>query len=365
MFMQKMAQTWRVRLALLGLLTADASSALADSWKLPERRTYKSENGAYVLVVSPKKLSSQLEYFEDKVEGREDSGGIPGLRGNTPSAELRRVTLSHRQRRIAKFALINEVGPASALVSDDGRWIVTFDNWHSVGLGDSVIVIYRSDGSLVRSLALEDVLLAEDLDELPRSVSSRQWSRGKRIDSSRARLVLQVSRCGWASNCVEEPGILEIDLNDGSLVGPKRQLVPHVVGRVSLSGSGPQEWLRVVPGTSCPASGEGANSTSHTFVTFDDVRPVASGLERPGYTKLAWKARIHGPVILDLDVAQDGSVECVEVVRSLPMGLAEAARSVTLGWRLRAGPMNVRTRIVFDFQRGEEQLPASDRQATP
>ncbi len=346
-------------LALLGLLSAVAP-AFPDSWSLPTRASYPSESGAFVLVVSPKKLSSQLDYFEDKVDGRANAGGVPGLRENAPRAELFQVGPDRRRKRISKFPLVNEVAPVSALVSDDGRWVVTFDNWHTVGLGDSVIVIYRSDGSLVRSLSLEELLLDEDLEELPRSVSSRSWSKGMHIESASARLVLEISRCDLASNCLEKPGVLEIDLSDGSLVGPKRQLVPRAVGRVTLSEPAQQEWLRVGQRSSCGAGTDGVDGELHTFVAFDDLRPVDLGLETPKYTMLGWKARIQGTVVLDLDVSRDGSVDCVEIVRGLPMGLAESARSAALGWQLRAGATKARTRVALNFRRGEEPVPLSE-----
>jgi len=78
-----------------------------------------------------------------------------------------------------------------------------------------------------------------------RPVSSWPWAREKRIDSARARLVIQISRCDWDSGCGEEPGVLEIDLDGGSLIGSKRQLGPHVLARIGISAGDPQDWFRL------------------------------------------------------------------------------------------------------------------------
>jgi hypothetical protein len=43
------------------------------------------------------------------------------------------------------------VAPVSALVSEDGAYLITFDNWHSMGYGDDVVVLYRTDGTLIHS----------------------------------------------------------------------------------------------------------------------------------------------------------------------------------------------------------------------
>jgi hypothetical protein len=49
----------------LALLAVGAFvSAHADSWRLPEQKKYYSPNKKYYLEVTPKKLESQLKYFE-------------------------------------------------------------------------------------------------------------------------------------------------------------------------------------------------------------------------------------------------------------------------------------------------------------
>lgn len=46
----------------------------ADTWRLPTTEKYCSENKRFCLRVEPKNLTSQLAYFEDKVDGKDNAG---------------------------------------------------------------------------------------------------------------------------------------------------------------------------------------------------------------------------------------------------------------------------------------------------
>lgn len=161
----------------------------ADSWRLPSKATYESCNHVFRLTVLPRQLEAQLQYFEDKVEGVEpsgqDAGGLSQARG-----VLERRTGEGEWSPVWDGPLVNDVSPVSALVSDSGDHVVTFDNWHSMGFGDNVVVIYGREGRLVRSLALTDILPEAYVQALPRSVSSLWWSGEHRIEGER--LILKV-----------------------------------------------------------------------------------------------------------------------------------------------------------------------------
>lgn len=169
-----------LRLLLLlafGLLTP--ATVQADSWLEPHVETFASPNGQFRLTVTPGAISSALAYYEDKVQGREPAGQA----GNGPMAATGK--LEQRQSdgswvTVWDKPLVNEVRPVSAIVSDDGRHVATFDNWYSTGFGENVVVLYGADGSLVRSFALSDVVPAYFVDAFPRSVSSLHW----RVDGS-------------------------------------------------------------------------------------------------------------------------------------------------------------------------------------
>ena len=88
----------------------------------------------------------------------------------------------------------NDVSPVSVLVSNSGAYVVTFDNWHHVGRGSNVVVIYGPKGKLVREMGLEDFLPREKVNALPISVSSTWWGHGHYLDEKMQCLVLRVAK---------------------------------------------------------------------------------------------------------------------------------------------------------------------------
>ena len=148
-----------------------AVPARADSWAPPGIGTYVSANGQYRLTVLPREIGSQLAYFEAKARGET----LPELEG--PLGRFEKLE-DGQWVSVWSRALLNEVAPVKAIVSDDGRRVVTFDNWHAVGHGDHVVVLYGADGALVRSLRLDQIVPSYFVEALPASVSSISWREG-------------------------------------------------------------------------------------------------------------------------------------------------------------------------------------------
>ncbi len=61
--------------------------------------------------------------------------------------------------------------------------------------------------------------------------------------------------------------------------------------------------------------------------------PAVERLFFPSYPVIAAKARIQGEVRLELLIGTDGVVESVDVMKGLPLGLAESATEALLNWR--------------------------------
>lgn len=328
-----------------------AATCVADSWRLPETETVYSKNRQFAVSIIPKQLAGQLEYFEDKVEGRADAGAVEGVANNWPRALFYSVDPNQQLNLVAEFKLVNEVAPVTALVSDDGQYLATFDNWHSRGYGNDTIVIYRTDGSLVRSMALEDVLTAKDIEMLPRSVSSIQWSAEHYIDEDRHLLVLRITRCTGLDLCLEKPPEVAIHLADGTLVRPARDLLPQLEPTVSVHpGTTPSgQDLQIEPDD--PLCASQAYFSNAPEVPFDSLQVDTTDLALPSFTELARKAQVRGLVILEL-LLDNGRVACVRTIKGLPLGLTGSARDATLLWRFlpspdRTGP--VRSVVAFDF----------------
>ena len=164
----------------------------ADSWAPPRVTSYLSANGSYRLTVHPRPFTDALDFFTDKVCGREPAGTPSGARQSTARAILERKEGKKGWMQVWAAPLVNEVAPVEAIVTNDGRHAVTFDNWHSMGHGDNVVVIYDWRGAIVRSLALSDFLPEAYLRALPRSVSSLHWRRDPRFSSDGESVIVQL-----------------------------------------------------------------------------------------------------------------------------------------------------------------------------
>lgn len=167
--------------------------ACADSWALPTTATYVSPGGCRRLTVTPRALDSQLSYITDAVQEKRKPGQAASGQ-DEPRAILEQRSASGEWERVWETVLVNDVAPASAIVSDSGDYVATFDNWHSLGWGKTAVVIYDRNGKLVRAMALTDFLPEDWFLTLPRSVSSIWWGGTHRFENGQ--LVLQIAYPG-------------------------------------------------------------------------------------------------------------------------------------------------------------------------
>lgn len=201
---------------------ATGATALADTWLLPTKQQYFSTDKQIRFQVTPRELNGQLDYFQDKVVGKKEQAGQ-----NPNGAALASGKLEIRERNAWRVlwerALVNDVSPTRALVANRGTHVVTFDNWHSVGFGNDVVVIYDAAGKLVRAMGLKDFLPEDYVQALPRSVSSIHWGLAHHLADKDGMLVLQIvvpPEDGGMHQ--EEPAFIEVRvrLADGVVVPP-------------------------------------------------------------------------------------------------------------------------------------------------
>lgn len=189
------------------------SSVSADSWTPPQRRSYYSADKKYCLEVIPKLLKYQLEHLQDKAKGRQGAGAADALENNYARA-IFYVNENGGYTKKSEFRLVNEISPVQALVSADGNYVVTFDNWHRVGIGDDIVVIYRSDGTLIKKFSLEDLFSTADIKGFLKTASSRWWGTGHYLDEKKNIVHLKPYLYG-------QPREFSIDLASGELLQPK------------------------------------------------------------------------------------------------------------------------------------------------
>jgi hypothetical protein len=129
------------------LCMAPVPSVRADSWALPSVTKIRSENGAFELVITPASEKGSASAILRKTQGESSTS-------------------------LWEAKLVNKVAPVSAKVTDSGRYVATFDEWHSVGT--KPVVIYGDGGRLVAELSRADLKL-EDHPNITMSVSSYWW----------------------------------------------------------------------------------------------------------------------------------------------------------------------------------------------
>ena len=146
-------------LLCIPLCMTSPPAARADSWLPPSPKIFASKWGEYGCKLMP-------------LPGKE-------LQFNKPAmAELFRLDKGGKPQRVRKLTLVNI--PHRAMVSDDGKFLVTIDTYGRLGY-DHSLVIYGKDGLPVRDFDLEDLLTEEEIKKVPTTVSSRWWSRGTRF----------------------------------------------------------------------------------------------------------------------------------------------------------------------------------------
>lgn len=314
------------------LMFSTFSSAGTDSWLLPEKRKYNSPNKKYYLEVTPKKLESQLTYFQDKVAGKDSAAPLKKIKENQANGRfcVRGAFGLCSQKR--DFPLVNEVAPVSAIVSDKGDYFVTFDNWHGVGYGDDVVVIYRSDGTLIKKFALNDILTDGDIEALPHSVSSIWWGGKHSIDETTGNLVLQVVSNGQ-NTWTDKAKFLElkVELATGHLLQPKQDRLPQLHFTVE---AGPAfNAVDASPANPmCASTEESFDSPEIARIHAEEFFAKAKEHPLPQYPPIAKLARAIGRVVVEMLVSTEGNVICTRAISGHPL-LRTAAMETLLKWK--------------------------------
>ncbi len=307
--------------ALGGLLmfaTALPTQAWQSSSPAEKRAKYCSENGLHCLVVTP-----------------------AGLRLSAKSLAL--LTSRGEQRgdhTRVKLDLAGSSTPSHALVSNDGRCVVTIIDYSGYNRPSDRVMIFRSDGSLVRRLALEEILSELDIRMLNGSSAGARWTTGQRIVEDTRRLELRIPKCWRSWNCDDE-AIVEIDLATGSLTRPVSDLLPH--SRVTLA---PEE-LRALGEPIAPRSdtlpvcrGGSTFDPAPPSRAIDSAELLSSLLHGPlpEWPEMARKVRLSGLLVMELTIDRGGQVRCSRAVRGLPFGISETVAQRLLEWRFSPAP---------------------------
>jgi len=181
-----------MRVLLFLALLVTSSAAHADSWAPAVTEVYEAPDHSARLTVVPRALTSTLDYFSDKLDGKEPAGAPPGSAAASATAKLE--VRSPAGGWVTKWtkSLVNEVAPVYVVVAPEGKAFATFDNWYSVGVGPSAIVVYDGSGEATKAFALDSIFPDWFVSALSRSVSSIQWRGQPRLSGDGTEVLVPI-----------------------------------------------------------------------------------------------------------------------------------------------------------------------------
>ena len=151
-----------MRYAIALALSLLVTQAFADSWVPAKVAGLASPTGHVVVRVVP---GSNLDAVY----------GFSGTqKGKAAVATFYRLDSAANYEKFKEIVLLNPIAPVFSAVADSGE-LVTLDNWHNMGVGDAVVVVYSPDGKVLRSYGLADIYTEVEIKKFERSVSSIWW----------------------------------------------------------------------------------------------------------------------------------------------------------------------------------------------
>jgi hypothetical protein len=287
------------------------------------------------LKVEPKKLESQLAYFQDKVDEKDNAGAVKGIPHN-----ICKGTLSAKGKTLWNVRLDNEVAPVSVLISDRGDFVITFDNWHGVGQGDNVVAIYDGKtGALIKKLGLTDFLTESDIDNLPASTSSIHWHGTHQIDYEKSELILKVVKPAKDEQFFD----IRVNLQNGEVLDQVKDRIPSLHFLLSSKQAEGKDPVFPVKenSTSCASMDEASQ------ISTADLNKRVVSSEMPNYPPVAKAVRAIGESVFELVISPEGELECVIPISGHPL-LRAALMDAMKKWKFEESGARYAGKIIIE-----------------
>lgn len=136
----------------------------ADTWAAPRLIIASSSNAEYLVRITPGNYLGDIPGIEES-----DKGEMANASWFKFDGENYRFT--HR------YELPIPIAPVEVAVMNDGV-LVTFDNWHNVGIG-KVIRVFAADGGEIANFEIADIYSEKEQTNFKRSDSSYWWRKGR------------------------------------------------------------------------------------------------------------------------------------------------------------------------------------------
>jgi hypothetical protein len=105
--------------------------------------------------------------------------GRPKAYSPDPKDCVARIARWHEEdssyRFVRSVVLRNPIGPGEAVISNDGRFFATFDDFCQAGMTENAVVIYDLENGTVVACGIEDFLPKKYRETLHRSISNINW----------------------------------------------------------------------------------------------------------------------------------------------------------------------------------------------
>jgi hypothetical protein len=180
-----------IKILALYCLMLGGKLCIADSWAPPVTFIDISENKKYLAYVEPVSEILNRKVPLLKVYKINDINSKRKEYDSNSTDEKVRLTFWKDQVKqwedgkqityIWEQNLSNMISPITAFVSDDGKYVVTLDNWYGLGHGDDVIAFYKKEGqikkySLEQALSVKVESSMDWLKMFPVSTMSFNWN---------------------------------------------------------------------------------------------------------------------------------------------------------------------------------------------
>ncbi|MFA6924994.1 MAG: hypothetical protein WC223_12180 [Bacteroidales bacterium] len=147
----------------------------ADIWPEPKTQRYFSNNKYFFIEVIPRKIPEKYFNYIDAKHKHKNLKKFKQIDTIlTPCTATLYEIKNADTIAIWSRQLINIIAPSYVTVSNDGKFIATFDNWGSMGYGLDVFVVYNNIGDLLKRYKLDDIT-PFPLNSYQLSISSIWW----------------------------------------------------------------------------------------------------------------------------------------------------------------------------------------------
>lgn len=239
-------------------------------------------------------------------------------------------------------------------VSDTGRYLVAVERPYGVcgarrSTENPFVTVYTAEGALVGSLRVDEVVGRWDLSTVLWPLNNLEYELRHESDRSEV-FVVKVP-----TTSTTKRGERRIDVATVTLLDPKTDLFPLPRVYTTPVDVPPRDFLPAA--ADCAAAFDAPDVVrmqSRHFYGRAVFGPV------PVFPEVMFKARVRGPVIVDVVVSEYGDVLCTRA-SGLPFGGTQAASNAARRWRFT--PMTIdghrvkfAGELLFQFQDVDEEM---------